>query len=229
MLIAIVLVSAAGFAVWAVWFSTLFDVRSVAVRGLPADSPVTADDVRRAAAIEVGNPLVRVDLDAARSDVLGELPALKRATVRRAWPHEVVVEVTERTPVAVVRSRPGGPLQLVDENGFAFRTVAQRPIDLLLVEPGEGYPVLDPATRKSAVQVVLTLPKSVLDMTASVSAKSPDSVRLHLLTGAEVLWGSAEKPTGKATVLRALQEERPPERVSEYDVSVPSYPTVEGR
>lgn len=227
-LLAAGLLLAAGFGVWAVWFSTLLDVRSVDVRGLPEKSPLTADDIRSAAGIEPGSPLVRVDLDAVRSDVLDELPALKDATAHRAWPHEVVVEVTERTPVAVVQARAGGKLRLVDANGFPFRTVARRPVDRLLIEAESGHP-LDEATRKSAVRVGLALPEELRNSVASVSAGSPDSVRLHLLAGAEVMWGSAERSDVKATVLRALRKQRSPDEVEVYDVSVPSYPTVQAR
>lgn len=218
-----VLLVAAGFVVWAVWFSALFDVRTVTVTGLPKDSPLAASDIRAAAEVQLGRPLARVDLDAARAGVL-TLPALKSATVSRAWPHDVLIEVTERKPVAAWRDGP--VLRLVDADTVVFRTVTRLPAGLVAirVEPKAGQRTQP--TLRSTVAVLTGLPKDLRAQVTGVSAQSPDTVRLSLRSGAAVMWGSAEQPAQKAKVLAALLKQRPERAVRLYDVSVPAYPTT---
>lgn len=222
-LVLVALVAVAGFAVWAVWFSSLFDVRSVTVTGLPKGSPLTAADVRSAAKVPMAEPLARVDLDAAAAGVR-KLPAVKSVTVSRAWPHDVLVEVTERKPVAVWRS--GGENHLVDADSVAFRTVPQAPAGLvpITVQPRDGQQ--EQPTLRSAVDVLTSLPAGLRGQVTAVSARSPDTVRLSLSRGATVVWGSAEQSAQKAKVLAVLLKQRPERAVRIYDVSVPTYPTT---
>lgn len=217
------LVVLAGFAIWAVWFSSLFDVRSVTVTGLPKGSPLTAADVRSAARVPMKEPLARVDLDAAAAGVR-KLPAVESATVSRAWPHDVLVEVTERKPVAAWRS--GGAYRLVDADSVAFRTVSSPPAGLVPITIQPKARQKTEPTLRSAVDVLTSLPAGLRGQVVSVSAQSPDTVRLALRSGATVVWGSAEQSAQKAKVLTALQKQRPAREVRIYDVSVPTYPTT---
>jgi cell division protein FtsQ len=222
-LVLAVLVIVAGFSVWAVWFSSLFDVRTVTVTGLPNGSPLTAADIRAAAKVPMNEPLARIDLDLAATGVR-KLPAVKSATVSRAWPHDVLVEVTERKPVAAWST--GGAYRLVDADSVAFRTVPQAPAGLvpITIQPKQGQQTQ--ATLGSAVEVLTALPAGLRGQVASVSAQSPDTVRLLLRGGATVVWGSAEQSTQKAKVLAVLQKQRPEREIRIYDVSVPTYPTT---
>ncbi|GAB3428100.1 cell division protein FtsQ/DivIB [Flindersiella endophytica] len=223
MLVLVALVVIAAFAVWAVWFSSLFDVRTVTVTGLPKGSPLTVADVRTAARVPMSEPLARVDLDAAAAGVR-KLPAVKSATVSRAWPHDVLVEVTERKPVAAWRS--GGSYQLVDADSVAFRTVSSPPAGLVPITVQPKPRQKTEPTLRSAVDVLTALPAGLRGQVASISAQSPDTVRLSLSSGATVVWGSAEQSAQKAKVLTALLKQRPERGIRIYDVSVPTYPTT---
>jgi cell division protein FtsQ len=223
LLVLVALVVVAGFAVWAVWFSSLFDVRTVTVTGLPSGSPLTTADIRSAARVPMREPLARVDLDAAAAGVR-KLPAVEAATVSRAWPHDVLIEVTERKPVAAWRS--GGSYQLVDADSVAFRTVTSPPVGLVPITIQPKARQRTEPTLRSAVDVLTSLPAGLKGQVAGVSAQSPDTVRLALRSGATVVWGSAEQSAQKAKVLAALLKQRPEREIKIYDVSVPTYPTT---
>ena len=216
-LAAIVLV--VGAVVWVVGYSTVLDVRAVSVRGLPASSPLTSDDVVSAAAVGTGGPLARVDLAAARSRVLGKLPALASAEVSRSWPHTVLVEVKERSAVAVLSD--GGLLRLVDASGVAFRTVPARPAGLPVVTLS-AFGDSRQRTLQAAAGVVAGLPPALKGRLVSVSARTADSVTLRLTGEVTVMWGSATDADKKARVLAALLKQG----AKEYDVSVPDLPTT---
>lgn len=217
-LVAIALV--VGAVVWVVGYSTVLDVRAVAVRGLPEASPLTQDEVVGAAAVGTGGPLAKVDVDAARERVLAKLPALASAEVTRSWPHTVSIEVVERTPVVVLSD--GGSLQLVDATGVAFRTVPARPAELPVVTLSAWGATRAP-TLASAAGVVAGLPPALKTKLLAVSARTADSVVLRLTGNVSVMWGSADESDKKARVLAALLKQG---GAKEYDVSVPDLPTT---
>lgn len=207
---AIVVVAAA--AVWAVWFSALLSVREVRVLGTQA---VPSDEVRTAAAVRVGEPLARVDVEGIVERV-GAIPAVGSVEVRRGWPDVLVVVVTERVPLAVVRS--AGSLQYVDATGARFGALAATPASLPFVRSaGE-------TSLRSALGVLSALPAQERGRVVSVVAGSRDDVVLRLRSGATVQWGSPEDSDRKLAVLLALL----PRQADHYDVSAPDLPTTRG-
>lgn len=200
---------------WLVFFSSVLAVDGVVVRG---NELVTAEQVRRAADVRLGEPLARADLDAIAARVEG-LPAVESVEVTRQWPGEVLVEVVERTPVAVVDV--GERLRGIDANGVLFRDFQVRPQTLPLIK-------VAPDTRGDAMAeaaaVVGVLPRALARKVEHVDVKTVDQIALVMRDGKTVAWGSAESSTEKAEVLDSLLQARPGAR--RYDVSVPGQPTT---
>src|SRR5262249_32765357 len=133
-----VVVLAAAAAV--VYATPLFGVAEVRVTGAQL---VTPGEVRSAARVAPGTPLVRVDVAAAGRRV-GRLAPVSRATVRGRWPRTLVIRVVERAPAAAVPV-PGG-YAIVDRAGVVFDREPGRPAALPVLKvgaPGGN----DPATR----------------------------------------------------------------------------------
>ncbi|MGQ0841060.1 cell division protein FtsQ/DivIB [Actinokineospora sp.] len=199
--------------VYLVLFTSVFGVRAVAVLGV---EKLSADDVRQAAAVEPGSPLVRLDTDEIAARV-ALLPSVGSVDVRRSFPGTVEITVTERTPVAVVTAGDG--VHLIDGTGVDFRVVAAPPgLPRLVVARAAAD---DPATR-AAVTVLAAVPEPLRPQVASVSAETPGNVRLTLADGRLVKWGGAEQSERKALVLGPLLTR--PGKV--YDVAAPEFPTV---
>ena len=83
--------------------------------------------VRRASVLEIfsvdrGRSVLRIPLARRRAE-LEALPWVERATVRRALPNRIEVDITERTPVAFLRE--GANLSLVDAEGV----ILDRPLE----------------------------------------------------------------------------------------------------
>lgn len=211
-LIGAVLVAVAAGAVWLVWFSTVLSVQEVRVVGAVG---VPVDEVRGAAGIRIGTPLARVDADGVAARV-GAIPEVGAVEVRRGWPDVLVVVVTERTPVAVLRAGQG--FAYVDVTGARFGSTRTAPANLPAVRPSDETSLL------AAVQVVAALPEDLRRTVTTVVARSRDDVVLRLRSGAAVQWGSAENAAAKAAVLTALL----PRGAAYYDVSAPDLPTTRG-
>jgi cell division protein FtsQ len=212
----LVLVAMVAGAVWLVFFSSVLAVRDVQVGGVRT---VPAEDVADIAAVPLGEPLARVDVDRVRQRV-ERLPVVEHADISRSWPHTVAIDITERTPVAAVRS--GGAYQLIDAEGVMFRTVS-RPNKRLPVLTIGTQPAVAHDAATEAAAVVAALPHRLAKRVSGVDADTMDSIELRLQNGRRVVWGSAESSPLKARVLVALLHRK----AQVYDVSVPGSPTLD--
>ncbi|WP_433263724.1 cell division protein FtsQ/DivIB [Actinosynnema sp. CS-041913] len=195
--------------VGAVWFTPLLGVREVEVQGVVE---LTADEVRQAAEIEEGTPLVRLDVDGIVERVR-KLSRVAAVRVERSVPGTVRLTVDERTPVAVVDLADGA--HLVDATGKDYAVLAQ---------PPEGLPELtaEPAGLPAAVAVLTGLPEELRREVLTVSATTGADVKLALTAGREIRWGSAVDTPRKAAVAQVLMTREG----TVFDVSSPELPTV---
>jgi cell division protein FtsQ len=204
--------------VWLLAFSSVLGVRSVDVVGTRT---LTAAQVRAAAGISDGTPLVRLDLGAITHRLRAMAP-IRAVTVSRSYPGTVTIRITERTAIGyrpVDAAVSGGPVLLVDRDNVAFRTVTSAPANLpRLLVPESGLP------SAAAALVASTLPAKVLKTLSTVSAPSDESVTLNLRDGRTVLWGGTDRSAEKARLLSALLAQ--PGRY--FDLSDPSAVTSRG-
>lgn len=215
--------------VWLLYGSQWLRVEKVSVSGTRV---LTAQQVREAAHVSVGSPLVSVDTDAVEARLRRELPRIDSVDVVRSWPHGIGLKVTERTPVLVVKtSGKGGKYVEVDTKGVRFATVSRAPKNVALLELAVSRPIslrrfpVDRLVRE-AVRVAGDIPPAVARDTRTVKVRSYDSVALELSGGRTVEWGSEEKGRAKARTLTALMKAAPKAR--HFDVSVPTAPVSAG-
>lgn len=176
--------------VWVVAFSPLLGVRTVTVRG--ADGEVAAQ-IKAAAAIPNGTPLIRLPAGAVR-DRVAALPGVADVQVSVSYPCTVVISVRQRSAVGYLRS--GSQFRLLDSSGLQFQTVAVAPSALprFDVPDGDGR-----AAGQAVAAVAGALPAAVLAQLADISASSAAKVTLNLRDGRTVIWGGAQDAAVNAT------------------------------
>lgn len=197
---------------WLVAFSPVFGVRTVEVRGTKL---LTADQVRTAAAVTHGTPLVRVDTTAITSRV-ERLADVASAQVSTSFPSTVVITVEERVPVGFVRR--SGQYRLVDRTGDEYRAVQHRPRGLAALVIPTG-----PRERGTAVAVAAVaaaLPAKLRRQVKSIQALDASSITIVLTKGRVVRWGSADRTADKARLLPALLRHHP----NQIDLTDPDQP-----
>jgi cell division protein FtsQ len=199
-----------------VMFTSLLGVRSVEVIGV---REIQEADVVRAAAIEHGTPMVRLDADEAAARV-AELPRVFEVVVERSWPSTVEIIITERAPVAIRKA--GAEIHLIDATGLDYAIAKTAPPGLPTLAMGDVRPD-NPAT-KAVVTVLAALPKQLKTHVVTLTADTPGDVRLTLADGRVIKWGNARDNARKAAVLAPLLT-RPGKT---YDVATPDFPTVSG-
>lgn len=212
----LLVVAAVGFAVWAVWFSSLLDSRSVKVTGIEHLSRV---QVVNAADVPMGEPLVRLDTDAITARV-AELAPVESVTVSRSWPHGVEIAVKERTAEGWLTR--GVTPWAVDRYGVVYRALKSEPGHLPEFDVEADEDDVLSAIGGVAHAIRTGDPDLFADIQV-ISAESKDSISLDLTGGRTVTWGSADQAELKLRVLDALL----PIKATRYDVSAPERPTTQ--
>ena len=197
-------------------------VRSVVVSGTHL---VPASQVRAAAGIPLGEPLLRVNTAAAARRVEA-ITQVRSARVSKSWPDRILITVQERTPVLAVAgpgaagstSAAGGGYDLIDASGVIVRTAQAKPRGMAVFWSSVPVTALQGSPSVAAAAAVLReVPASIGRSVVVVSASSPQNVTLGLSDGITIVWGSTARATAKAAELSALM------RTHEhyYDVSSP--------
>ncbi|GGS96837.1 cell division protein FtsQ/DivIB [Streptomyces chromofuscus] len=229
-ILALVLILLGAGAGWLLYGSQWTRVERVTVSGTRVLTPA---QVREAADVPVGAPLISVDTDRIEARLRQKLPRIDVVEVVRSWPHGIGLKVTERTPVLLVEK--GAEFVEVDDEGVRFATVSEAPKGVPLLEmsvsrTGSAAPSHrrfgESRLVREAVRVAGAVPAAVARETRAVKVRSYDDISLELSGGRTVAWGSGEKGRAKARTLTALMKAAPGAR--HFDVSVPTAPASSG-
>ena len=210
-IIAAAIATVVALAINLVWFSTVFDVRTVKILGTKL---TTTAQVRAAAAIELGQPVARVDIDAV-AERIEQIRVVERVDVRRGLPHSIVIDVHERVPIAATTAADGS-WWLVDRSGVMFRKVPKLPENLTVVQ---AYTEL---FRGVGARMAAGMPDWLRERVATVTVYAESDIRLQMKNGKLVRWGGEEKAERKAEVLFVLLKIP----AKQYDVSAPNAPAT---
>ena len=99
--------------------SSYFSIREISVRGV---KELTEKDILAAAKIRMRSNILSVNTDAVAKRISVN-PWVKSVYVGRELPDRLVLEVRERTPVALVKQ--AGALYLMDVDGFVFKKLSR--------------------------------------------------------------------------------------------------------
>lgn len=194
---------------WSLYQSKWFIAQEVTIIG---NSRLTVEQINSAAAVPIGNSLMSINT-AAIAEQVQALPEIKVATVERGWPHAILINVTERTPIAVAATVSG--YNLIDAEGLNAGNVAAPPAGLLVIS---AQP--DSLAMTSAIKALAAIPAE-WEITG-LSALTQDSVVATLGNGVVITFGSGDKAGDKVEVAQALMEKG----YTVINVSAPDAPTV---
>ncbi len=108
--------------------ASYFQIREISVRGV---KELTEKDILALTKIQPRVNILAVNTDALERRISAN-PWVKAVYVGRELPDRLVLDVRERTPVALVKQ--GGNFYLMDKNGFVFKKLAQDDeVDLAIV------------------------------------------------------------------------------------------------
>lgn len=213
------LVSAALF-VGLVFFSPLLATQNIRVQGA---SLLDAQEVKSRLSSLEGVPMTRISQEQVAS-LIGQESLLYGVSLQAQPPHDLLVILHERVPVALIQE--GDSFLLVDNEGVTLGKLGSRDEAKLPLLEG-GPELLEQPAFATVTQVLASLPTSVLSDLDKAQADSASTITLTMTDGTMVVWGTPEESDLKAKVLLQLMDSVGSEvKVETYDVSSPLIPTV---
>ncbi|HUW64512.1 MAG TPA: FtsQ-type POTRA domain-containing protein [Spirochaetia bacterium] len=222
-LLFIVLLVLAGYILFR---SPLFQVQRMEVTGTRLLQP---GQIRELSGINLGENIFQVNLGEAQKKI-ALLPLVKTADLRRILPSTVLIEVTERTPVALLDE--GSTFGEVDEDGYYLQQGAVNTgglpvltgIQASLPAPGQK---VNAQALPAVLHFVSGLPPDLLPKLSEVHVQSNGQLILTTLYGIPVLAGDTSDPAGKGALLLAiLQQLEQKKKIAYIDLSSVSSPVV---
>jgi cell division protein FtsQ len=197
-------------------YSPVMALRHIDVVGAHS---VKAADVRQALAGELGKPLPLVRTADVRH-ALDDFRLIESYSTQLEPPSTLVVRITERTPLAVVKQ--GASYEVVDQAGVVLSAGASPQAGLPVVTVPAGQQPESSAGFAAAAAVIAALPDAVRATVTAASATSANNVTLTLQGGKQVVWGGVDQMELKTADLQALLKGAA--GASVYDVSSPRAP-----
>ncbi len=218
-----------GLLFWFFW-SYDFYVYSADVQG---NNLLSSDTVFAQSGLE-GYNIFFVDTDEVTRRI-GALPAVKGARVAASLPNRVVVELEERTPVAVWETQ--GERYWVDREGIFFPLRSAVPTDTLVIRDLDnravslGPPEGDNAELPDATPVLTALElNSYLPEQRAMDFSQDGGISFVATGGWHAYFGDWVGLQAKVAIYQAFIEKRAPYLAVEYlDLSIPGQPYYKKR
>jgi cell division protein FtsQ len=198
------------FAIYAVYFSSWLTVNKVSVIGNTISSTY---EIESAVNIPIGTQLARVNGDEVNASLAG-ISSIDHVEVRRAWPNEIVLAVTERIAIATIQK--AGHWEFVDANGVAYGKTFSQPKELMV------FNVNNKASRIEVANVYSQMPGWIKNQVETIGATSRDNVQVDLGKSRKAIIGDSSRLERKFAVLKVLLTRKA--RI--YDVSAPDVPVT---
>jgi cell division protein FtsQ len=198
--------------------SPMLDVDHVRITGMTHLQPA---EVQRAAGVDLGSPLLRVETGKVRGRV-EQLPWIEHANVSLRLPGTLRIAIQERVPVAYARRDPAHAV-LLDAAGLVIANFDTHIDGLVEIR---GMRRVPPIGRRlapaNAPGVVARLPKELAARVGAIDIAH--GVTLVLNAGGEVRLCNAEDVTAKAAAAEAVMAQLGAQPFTYIDVCVPSAP-----
>lgn len=223
----LLLVSAVAWGLWALWQAPLFRIQTISVEG---ESHLSASEVVHLAAVPPDATLLRLPAQQILSGVRSS-PWISDARLKRVFPHTLVLEVTERVPVALVDTGTQGIWLVARDRHWITERGTEPTGSLLLVK---DVPSPQPLAGKrigssdlnNAITIVAALSQELRSQTKFVSAPSIEKTMLVLKDSVQVFIGPAEEIAKKDLIARTILKRE--KNVIYVNVRVTDRPTWRG-
>lgn len=197
-LVAIVLVAVVAGSLWLIR-SPILSVRQIEVTGAENSDPSAAV---RSLDMGIGTPTIEIDATAITRLIL-EDPWVESATVGVTWPGSILIDVTERTPVAPVLA--AGQWAVVAADGGVIRMIPGLDVGVARVAIDQGAIVPGHVVTDPFVTGALTFISNLSESTRTGVIVRVDGVGLVAdVDGHIIRLGRPTDMAAKASVLEAL-------------------------
>ena len=210
-----------------VYRSDLFHVNNVQINGV---SHLTSQEITEIAAVPADSTLLRLDA-AGIKQRLEDNAWVQSATIHRSLPDTIVIDVTERTPGAVVRINDKQTWVISTDSSWLSAATEDdwnndmRIIDVSnsIAQPVSGSECTDGGI-KNALAILDGISDDLKSQIQSISAESSIKTSLNLKNGITVAFGDSSNIQLKEAAINELLS-RYAGKISYINVRVPASPT----
>ena len=211
--------------------SDFFSLQRVEVEG---NRRVPVEEIYRLTGLEVGTNLWRIDTKGVVTRLKNH-PLLETVSVKRKWPHTLVIYVHEREPLALL---PGpGIFWVLDGGGYIMESISHITSKKLpLISGVQVKGQVGPGTKledlrlEVALDVLKALPPQAREEIEEIQASDPENLLLYLPERIKVKFGDATSVEDKWERLQGVLKDTNQLGLLEYiDVSFNGPPVIKLR
>lgn len=210
-----------------VYRSDLFHVNNVQINGV---SHLTSQEITEIAAVPADSTLLRLDA-AGIKQRLEDNAWVQSATIHRSLPDTIIIDVTERTPGAVVRINDKQTWVISTDSSWLSAATEDdwnndmRIIDVSnsIAQPVSGSECTDGGI-KNALAILDGISDDLKSQIQSISAESSIKTSLNLKNGITVAFGDSSNIQLKEAAINELLSQYAG-KISYINVRVPASPT----
>lgn len=188
-------------------YSPLFVVRQINVTGNTCLSRI---EVCRIAGVDYGQPIFRLETDAATKNLLKDL-RIEQATIRRVLPDGLDIQIKERVAVATVACEYG--YLDIDPEGKvleAYRTLKKMPLPMITgIMTHDLYigDEIDDENLKKAMLYLQQMDETSRNQISEISLASPEHVIAYTKVGVQIRLGALDRLEEKAALTKKFLED----------------------
>lgn len=199
----------AGFIMAVIVYLPIFTLQHVEVNG---NQYLTQDDIMSIGRIQLGQPIFQLETDAVTTNLEHDL-RIETATVRRQLPDTLIIDITERTPVASVATDYG--YVDFDRQGkviASYRTLKKVPIPLITGVTVHDLYVGDDNNNADIQDILSFLQKidtSALNQISEINIADPNNIVAYTNSSVQIRLGNMERMDEKAKLTQDFIEDLP--------------------
>lgn len=228
-LLAVLLLVSLAAMVWVYLFTDVLNVRLVEVRG---NRNLSADYLRSISGITSRTHILKMDVEAVEKAILAE-PYVLRVEVHRRFPHTVILEITERTPVGCLLQN--GRFHLVDREGLVVESTDSRREGIPEII-GLRLPLLYPGVRledprfADVERLLEEMPGELRERAEEVGYTEGEEYYL-VAKGTRIIFGECDDLARKMEIAMAALQDIAPRygQLLYIDVTYPDHPAIRPR
>jgi cell division protein FtsQ len=207
---------------WGLTFTPIFHAKVVRVEGIRR---LGSRQVMRIAQITPGTNVFHLDASAAEKR-LEQAPWVAAATVTIRLPSTVLIAVTERSPVALVRRADGGAGLVAGDGVVVGQATGREPMPT--IDGADIVAIPDAATLRAGADAAASMSPLLRSEASSIEVGSEGSFLVLLRSGVAVSYGQPSDLEAKGQALEAVLTwaQQQGKKVVAIDVTVPAAPSA---
>jgi cell division protein FtsQ len=206
--------------------SSFFNIREIVING---NKRLSSKEIIELSGLKNNVNIFKANLNLAK-DKVSLQPMVKQAAVIREFPATVVINITERIPVALVAGTGG--FIVVSEDGFHLKKVTSLESVNLPIITGTNVDSIVPGQLiedrkfKAALGFLLAMPLNIRAAVSEINVSDLNNIRMYAMDKAEVRFGDEQRINDKIKLYSEVISQKYSNKIQYIDISYKGSPVI---